>query len=555
MVVGPAQWETCIHTVSHVTDTGALACWNNNIATAGPTECEIIILDALTGSQTALLSGHTDCINSLTYSLDGIFLVSGGRDKTIKLWDVQTGGIIKTLCGHTSQVYSVSISPDDTMIASASMDKTICLWNVRTGNCSIIERYRDYAETVTFSPTNAQLLCSSGDGTVQQWDINGHKIGSPVLGGNVVFSPDGTQFVSLNEETVTIRNTNSKMTVVEFDLTGRACHCCFSPDGKFIAVASYYTIYLWDITGSKPSLIQTLIGHTFSVNSLVFSSPNNLISVSESVKFWQIGTSSVDPILSDSKSSINFVSLQARDSLAFSIDLKGVVKTWDILAGCCKESYQTQIQRIECADVQLVSDRLIIVWKEMLGWDIKVWDVEKGQLKTIGTPGEYTQDLRMIGDGSRALQLYEESIQAWDIWTGESVGEARLKRDDENSDTFQVGDSAELAHFDTLRMDGSKAVVCFGESSVQGWDFGAPGSTPIQFFETSSGRPHLNFIDVRKWSKDSPVRFEDSVTGKEIFQLYDKYAKPSATQWDGQYLIAGYDSGEVLILDFSNALS
>jgi hypothetical protein len=52
---------------------------------------------------------------------------------------------------------------------------------------------------------------------VQQWDINGHKIGSPVPGQWIAFSPDGTQFVSWKEETVTIRNTDSKTTIVEFD--------------------------------------------------------------------------------------------------------------------------------------------------------------------------------------------------------------------------------------------------------------------------------------------------------------------------------------------------
>jgi len=49
----------------------------------------------------------------------------------------------------------------------------------------------------------------------------------------------------------------------------------------------------------------------------------------------------------------------------------------------------------------------------------------------------------------------------------------------------------------------------------------------------------------------SQSRIEDVAAGKEVFQLAGRYAKPSVTQWDGQYLVAGYDSGEVLILDFS----
>jgi hypothetical protein len=42
------------------------------------------------------------------------------------------------------------------------------------------------------------------------------------------------------------------------------------------------------------------------------------------------------------------------------------------------------------------------------------------------------------------------------------------------------------------------------------------------------------------------------VTVKADFLLPKRYARPSATQWDGQYLVAGYKYGEVLILDFNH---
>jgi len=44
---------------------------------------------------------------------------------------------------------------------------------------------------------------------------------------------------------------------------------------------------------------------------------------------------------------------------------------------------------------------------------------------------------------------------------------------------------------------------------------------------------------------DSPM-IQDAITGKEVFQLVGRYAKPKRAQWDGQYLVAGYTSGEVL---------
>ena len=554
MVVGPAQWGTCIRTVSHIGGASALTCWNNNIATASLIEHNIIILDTLTGSQTAVLSGHTGQINSLTYSLDGTFLVSGSSDKTIKLWDVQTGGVVKTLCGHSDWVTSVSISADNTMIASASDDRGIYLWDIRTGNYQVIVKYKDHGKSVAFSPINSQLLSSSGDYTVQQWDITGHKIGSPVPGDHATYSPDGTQFVSWEQNTATIRNTDSRVTVERFILANEVSYCCFSPNGRFIAIATSHAIELWDITGSDPYLIQTLVGHSGTVTSLVFSSPYNLISASydNSIKFWQIGASSADSALPDSSlalSIIKSVSLQARDGLAFSIDLAGVVKTWDILTGCCKKSHKTQIEEVCYADIQLLSGRLVIVWGKEDGQEINVWDAEKGKLQTIGIPGGSIQGLRMIGDESRVLQLSKDFIQAWDIWTGKPMGKEGLGRGGGGFDMFQGGSSEGSAHFDSFRIDGSKVLVQFGWQSVQGWDFGTPGSAPIQFSETSLGRPHFSLIG------DILFRIEDGITGKEVFQLCGRYAKPSAVQWDGQYLIAGYGSGEVLIFDLVNALS
>jgi WD40 repeat protein len=70
--------------------------------------------------------------------------------------------------------------------------------------------------TVDFSPTNSQLfLSASDDNTVWLWGITGHQIGSPITGQHIAFSPDGTQFVSCNDKIVTIKNTDSRRTMVE----------------------------------------------------------------------------------------------------------------------------------------------------------------------------------------------------------------------------------------------------------------------------------------------------------------------------------------------------
>ena len=186
-----AEWGICSRTVSLNGFPFSLTHWKNTIA-VGFNTGNITIFDSVTGSQVAVFSGHNGQVGSLTFSLDGTFLLSGSGDETVKLWDVQTGGVVKTFCGHTHRVLSVSISPDCTTIASGSLDKTIRLWDVKTGNCfCVIGRHRQKVTSVSFSPTNSRLLISaSNDYTVRQWSVNGTQIGPTCEGTNVALSWD-----------------------------------------------------------------------------------------------------------------------------------------------------------------------------------------------------------------------------------------------------------------------------------------------------------------------------------------------------------------------------
>ena len=554
-MVRPAEWSACIRTISWDREyTPCLAYKNNTIAT-GCLGTNITIFDIVTGSQTAVLSGHKGYVESLAFSSDGTLLVSGDEDGIVKLWDVQTGGVVKTFSGHTDIVRSVSISVDNTTIASGSDDLTICLWNIATGKCHVIEGHNDCVTTISFSPTNSQLLLSaSWDGTVQKWNTDGRQIGSPVAGYHVAFSPDGTQFVSCKDTAVTIQSTDSGATIAVFDITHtESNYCYFSPDGRLIACATEYAIYLWDITVPIPHLIKTLIGHTRSITSLVFTSSLTLVTASKdcSVKFWEFGTSLANPVIPQAESisftsaPIRAVSLQAKEGLAFSVDSAGVMKTWNISTGLCKESFETQAKDIYMGDMQLIDGRLIIVGckGDPCGyWKIHIWDAEKGELQTISGTEYQPRGLKISGDGSRVFYVDDCNIQAWSIQTGVLVGK------------ISHG-SGYIYLLDPLWMDGSKVLARCRGSSTLGWDFGVLGSTPTEISTASSDRPHIDFtcdIDNRSICL---VGIEDRLTGNVVFQLYGPLATPSATQWDGHYLIAGYESGEVLILDLSHMLS
>jgi len=537
----PAEWGTCLRTVSLDGYVKELSYQNNTIAAGFNTD--IIILNITTGSQTAILSGHAGFVNSVTYSPDRISLVSGSDDKTVKLWDVQTGGVVKTFYGHTSSVWSVSFSADCTRIASGSYDKTIHLWDIQTGECRCVINQEDRVEHVSFFPTDPQHLLSIYAHKVRQWDIDGHQIGHAYDGSHVAFSSNGTQSVSYYIRSVKVRNSSSGVIVAEFQIANEVIYyCCLSPDGRLIAVASYNTVYVWDITSSTPNLIETFTAHTPHITCLVFSSPSSLISGSlyGSIKFWQIGSSSKDLLeapksTSPTSAETRSITLQAKDGIIITSDSDGVVRTWDIFTGLCKASFQTPAKGFDRRDAQLINGKLIFCWCAYK--EINIWDVEKGELLlTIDEPDEI-EDLKMSEDGSRVFRLAGGFIRAWSIWTGERVGMVETKY--------------KYVH-GSLIVDSSRVWVwVYAESYGKGWDFRTPGSSPVELPKTPPCRLHPNGIML--WDIEL-LRIKDTRTGKVVFQLPKRYGKPRDVQWNDQYLVACFSPTNVLILDFSHIL-
>jgi len=66
----------------------------------------------------------------VTISPDGKLLASGGYDSLIKVRRLSNGDLLHILSGHSASVNSVAISADGMTIVSGSEDKTIRLWRL-----------------------------------------------------------------------------------------------------------------------------------------------------------------------------------------------------------------------------------------------------------------------------------------------------------------------------------------------------------------------------------------------------------------------------------------
>ena len=535
-----AEWGACSRTVLLGTTPKSLSYWNNVIA-IGCDVGDIIVLDAITGSRITALSGHQHYVFCVTFSSDGRSLASGAYDKTVKLWDMQTGGVVRTFLGHTTSVFSVSISTDNTRIVSGSGE--VCLWDIQTGECLYTIRHQGGIGCVIFSPIDPQHIFFISGNKVQEWDLNGQQIPLTYNGTCIAFSPDCTKFSLRDGNVVVVWDFNSRAIETQsfVDSPGK---WCFSPDCRLIAVANGDVIYVWVVNSPESYLVGTLVGHHYGINSLVFTSQSSLISIAgdASVKFWQIGVLQTDSAITNPESAplvsspIRSVSLQARSGIAISSDEEGVVKIWDISTGLCKASFQTPARGHCVRDARMVDGRLIITWASETRLYIRETSKDGPPKIILQSLSKFNLcGLRISGDGSKVFCWSGRSIQVRSIHTGEPVGEVKLEQD---------------FYLDPFQTDCSKIWVRLKDLSTQGWDFGVPNSPPVLLSDGPTERPFLDLVGSPfRWiNKLSWVR--NTVTGKVVFQFPWKYAKVSFMQWDGQYLIASFESGEVLILDF-----
>ena len=68
-----------------------------NIRVASITSLLAMFAAAATAQDVKHLNGHTESVYAVAYSPDGKYLVTGGFDKTVRIWDRATGQTIRTI--------------------------------------------------------------------------------------------------------------------------------------------------------------------------------------------------------------------------------------------------------------------------------------------------------------------------------------------------------------------------------------------------------------------------------------------------------------------------
>ncbi|KAI8054926.1 WD40-repeat-containing domain protein [Gilbertella persicaria] len=201
----------------------------------GSRDRTIKIWDLATATCKLQLSGHEGSVLCLQY--DDRHVVSGSSDSTVIIFDIETGRVLRTLTGHQDSVLGIRIVKEK-CILSCSKDRTLRLWDRDTGE--LIRVFQGHRAAVNAAQCkDNRIVSASGDRSIKIWDL------------------DTGECLK--------------------DLTGHTRGvACVEFDGKHIVSGSSdQTIKVWDaLTGE---CIYTLFGHTELVRAIQLDSAASLI--------------------------------------------------------------------------------------------------------------------------------------------------------------------------------------------------------------------------------------------------------------------------------------
>lgn len=172
--------------------------FENKVASSSILTGEIYIWDIFSGKLIFILMNE-ETVYGITFSSDGNNLLTGGITGKIKKWDLTNGLKINDYIGHNDCVYCIEYSHNGLFFVSSGMDKIVKIWN---NNCELLNIIEIGYEInyLVISPVDDFFAVSGWNDKLTIWNIDGKKkyiledTGNQFL--KVFFSPSGKYLAS-----------------------------------------------------------------------------------------------------------------------------------------------------------------------------------------------------------------------------------------------------------------------------------------------------------------------------------------------------------------------
>lgn len=116
-------------------------------------------------------AGIESPVKSVAVSPDGKWLAMAEDSGKLRLFELPTGSLARTIEAHAGGATSVAFSTDSAKLVSGGQDKSLRLWNVADGQSAGSIETPAVVNAVVFAAANAQIATAGADNIIRVWAL------------------------------------------------------------------------------------------------------------------------------------------------------------------------------------------------------------------------------------------------------------------------------------------------------------------------------------------------------------------------------------------------
>ncbi|KAK4350607.1 hypothetical protein RND71_029920 [Anisodus tanguticus] len=249
--------------------------YNSNKLISGGQDRTIKMWDTTSGSLTNSLYGCLGSVLDLSITHDNKFIIAASSSNNLYVWDANSGRIRHTLTGHIDKVCAVDVSKFSSRhVVSAAYDRTIKVWDLQKGYCTNTIIFHSNCNSLSFSMDGLTICSGHVDGNLRLWDIQTGKLLSEVAAHSqavtsVSLSRNGNMILTSGRD-----NLHNLFDIRTLEICGtfRAnanrvasnwSRSCISADDSYVTAGSVDgSVHIWSVSNAKMIRVELYVfGH------------------------------------------------------------------------------------------------------------------------------------------------------------------------------------------------------------------------------------------------------------------------------------------------------
>lgn len=284
--------------------------------------------------------GHPDLIRLIAVNNEGTFMISAGREGTLKLRAFPGSDLLCTIHGPGTGIHCLSSTPDGSLLACGTDGGILRIWNTASGTLECCHNlFAGRIECIAVHPSRTTVACGDAQGRISLWEtgsgsllatLTGHRGGIWALAMN----KEGSLLASGGwDGVVRIWSVpTGELVAALFGHSSPVTSLTFLPGKPFLATGSQdRTVLIWDLGSLK--IHARITGHTHVISCLGASGDGTILATGSwdrTVRLWSVPSGESRGMLMGHPERVKSLAVHQDGSLLASATERGTVTLFSL---------------------------------------------------------------------------------------------------------------------------------------------------------------------------------------------------------------------------------